>query len=734
MASYSFNKSELCEQCASWDFDHLFKGDVDNAHLVGPLRDEGSKRTWDRRTLDAVRRNVDCRLCQFIYQLVITSSAWTEASEDGRKSSNAFILNYQKEEFCSLLPSDQSYGGKEKITTLALELQDTWNRQESSPTLSYLNYPHLQCYQFRGDQNGQQSQQMLAVRRLKTQIDFELVQQWVKSCNAHGQACMKQTSFERKPAALRLIDIKGRSLVWKTMAKDYAALSYMWGPPSLGQARLTQTTRAGLFLEGALAEENDTIPRTIRDAIVVCERLAIPYLWVDALCIEQDSSDLNVHLHMMNDIYAAAYLTIVAACGADSWSGLSGMMPDSRKVHQPSILIDNMEIGLAVPEFWTSVMHSSWASRGWTFQERLFSRRMLIFAESQCFFYCDKMSRFESTITELEEGGKDITHRFLYPHLWVDDRDKLFNLKTRLFSIYEDEHTLINYFQLFRNHRRLTLTYQEDVLRAFGGVITTYERHMSSEFHFGMPLSMFTWAVLLDCTQSTRRPNFPSWSWAGWSTDREEYKYPGWTVSESSKTVLFYRLHPTLNARDKQEEWSLQAIDDVHVPKSAGSRRAIDVALRGHVDQPLPAHLDRQDLEKLLIFDALTSRLEVSPQNLSSFRDSKYMPDPNGAIFDQDHNMTFAGLRVMGSSESTTELFPAYLSRHIFPKDMLGNPIPTILECVLIAKGNNQYGRVVWLMVVDMDDNGISTRLSFCILLEIYWLESNPQTRRVHLM
>jgi hypothetical protein len=186
-----------------------------------------------------------------------------------------------------------------------------------------------------------------------------------------------------------------------------------------------------------------------------------------------------------------------------------------------------------------------------------------------------------------------------------------------------------------------------------------------------------------------------------------------------------------LNDRDKQEEWTLQAIDD-HVPILADSPRAIDVALLGYVDQPLPAHLDRQDLEKLLIFDALTSKLEVSPQNLSSFKNSKYMPDPNGAIFDQDHNMTFAGLRVMGSSEGTTELFPAYLSRHIFPKDMLGNPIPTILECVLIARGYRN--KVVWLMVVDTDDNGISTRLSFCILLETYWLKSNPQTRRVHLM
>ncbi|KAH8760097.1 heterokaryon incompatibility protein-domain-containing protein, partial [Hyaloscypha sp. PMI_1271] len=228
----------------------------------------------------------------------------------------------------------------------------------------------------------------LAGRRIDTQIDFNLVQRWIKVCSAHGPACSKQTFFGRKVSHIRLIDIDRRRLVWRTTSEAYTALSYMWGPPSLPQVRLTRSTQAGLFLDGALAEDNNMIPRTIRDAMLVCERLAIPYLWVDALCIEQDSTDFNAHLRMMNDIYASAYLTLAAAAGEDSWAGLPGVLPNSRKIHQTSIAIDGWDIGLATPHFLSFVIRSPWANRGWTFQERLFSKRMLIFGEHQCFFYC----------------------------------------------------------------------------------------------------------------------------------------------------------------------------------------------------------------------------------------------------------------------------------------------------------------------------------------------------------
>ncbi|PMD39463.1 HET-domain-containing protein, partial [Hyaloscypha variabilis F] len=353
----------------------------------------------------------------------------------------------------------------------------------------------------------------MAGRRIGAQINFVLVDYWISSCNGHGAGCSKPTLPEPVRSNIRLIDIKARRLVWARTSYTYAALSYMWGPPSLQQARLTRSTEAELFSEGSLGDGNDTVPRTIRDAIIVCERLRIPYLWVDALCIEQDSPDFSVHLQRMNDIYAAAYLTIVAASGTDSWAGLPGVMPNSRDVYQPSIIVRNIGIGLAVPEFWNSVVNSPWADRAWTFQERLFSNRMLIFAQSQCFFYCDKSSRFESTITEIGDGAEEIPYSLLSTLEWVEMRTKF---KGELFGASTKE-SLRAYFKLIRNYRRLTLTYQTDVLRAFSGVMAAFERQMSTSFYFGLPLSMFTWALLMDYTHCVRRPEFPSWTWAGWS-------------------------------------------------------------------------------------------------------------------------------------------------------------------------------------------------------------------------
>jgi hypothetical protein len=127
-------------------------------------------------------------------------------------------------------------------------------------------------------------------------------------------------------------------------------------------------------------------------------------------------------------------------------------------------------------------------------------------------------------------------------NFWVSDREKLYILSSR------SENGLKEYFSLFSNHRTFSLTYEEDVLRAFGGVIATFEENMSSQFFFGLPFSMFTWALLLDYTQFSRRASFPSWSWAGWSAGREDYLYPYKSVvlNRSWTLTVFYHLHPTL--------------------------------------------------------------------------------------------------------------------------------------------------------------------------------------------
>jgi hypothetical protein len=66
----------------------------------------------------------------------------------------------------------------------------------------------------------------------------------------------------------------------------------------------------------------DAIPQTIFDAISVAKSIPVDYLWVDALCILQDSKkDKVIELAKMKDIYRNSLVTIVAANAEDVSSG-----------------------------------------------------------------------------------------------------------------------------------------------------------------------------------------------------------------------------------------------------------------------------------------------------------------------------------------------------------------------------------------------------------------------------
>lgn len=68
----------------------------------------------------------------------------------------------------------------------------------------------------------------------------------------------------------------------------------------------------------------EKLPRTIRDAVTVTRSLGIRYLWVDALCIIQDSqSDWRAEAPKMMNVYRNAYLTIAATVGDNADSGLA---------------------------------------------------------------------------------------------------------------------------------------------------------------------------------------------------------------------------------------------------------------------------------------------------------------------------------------------------------------------------------------------------------------------------
>ena len=172
--------------------------------------------------------------------------------------------------------------------------------------------------------------------------DISLLQSWVALCEKSHKRC--QSSGHRftgdprwEQPSLRVIDVVEKKLCRiRPENSRYAALSYVWGAPS--NFMCTKETISSLLCSKGLLPVMSKIPQTIQDAIELVERLGERYLWVDQLCIIQDDrDDRNNIISAMAGIYSSAFVTIIAASGSDSNTGLPGVRPSSRKVAQAVI-------------------------------------------------------------------------------------------------------------------------------------------------------------------------------------------------------------------------------------------------------------------------------------------------------------------------------------------------------------------------------------------------------------
>ncbi|RYC57583.1 hypothetical protein CHU98_g8627 [Xylaria longipes] len=96
----------------------------------------------------------------------------------------------------------------------------------------------------------------------------------------------------------------------------YATLSYCWG-----QSPHLRTSKDSIkqFMEAVPAK---LLPATYNEFIKIARALAIPYVWIDALCIIQDDEEewQNEAAHM-GDIFQGSIFTIAAAQSSDTSEG-----------------------------------------------------------------------------------------------------------------------------------------------------------------------------------------------------------------------------------------------------------------------------------------------------------------------------------------------------------------------------------------------------------------------------
>lgn len=152
-----------------------------------------------------------------------------------------------------------------------------------------------------------------------------VVRGWLGRCRRdHGTPCEIQrdgVSHERnKQSFFGVIDLTEMRLTRLPPGSRYVALSYTWGDQNDFKCNRSNIRDLQRF-EGIM-KILDRLPKVIQDAMDLTRGLGERYLWVDALCIVQDSHmSWQLNANIMDQVYSHATCTICAADGADAKTG-----------------------------------------------------------------------------------------------------------------------------------------------------------------------------------------------------------------------------------------------------------------------------------------------------------------------------------------------------------------------------------------------------------------------------
>lgn len=180
---------------------------------------------------------------------------------------------------------------------------------------------------------------------------------WISDCCERHPACLPRPQCRTLPS--RLVDVGIRSdadgpyppprLVETGgggQAGQYVVLSYCWGQAS----RPVMTTRSTISTHVRDGLPVDDLPQTVLDAIEITRRLGKRYLWVDVLCIVQDSREnKDREISRLQDYFAESFVTVIAASAESCMSGFLQSRRDFRGRFQGEMLPDRLPPSFKIP-------------------------------------------------------------------------------------------------------------------------------------------------------------------------------------------------------------------------------------------------------------------------------------------------------------------------------------------------------------------------------------------------
>jgi hypothetical protein len=384
---------------------------------------------------------------------------------------------------------------------------------------------------------------------MKTAID------WMQVCLQTHNLCHRDL-VEMKSLPTRLIEIAGhpdqptlRLCSSSEIPSDtqYVSLSHCWGDFQLFTLK---TSNLESLKENVDMSE---LPKTFREAVKVTQRLGFSYIWIDSICIMQDSKqDRERETATMADVYSGAQCNIAASASRNGGEGLF-------RARNPCLarplnvwatwkgegLAEGPYTLIYADPFEVEILPEPLNRRAWVFQERLLSRRVLQFGTNQVHWKCRENmaceafpdtlpfsslfatddawieSLFSDPYTDAKYGYDFVPGRSdaLAAHLLAERHKRspqehleanLFHLRSKLYSAW---------IVLVAEYSQCDLTYSSDrplaisgVARAMAAKLGEGDRYIAGMWE-SKTVELLLFGRDTKASEWPETPRAPSWSW-----------------------------------------------------------------------------------------------------------------------------------------------------------------------------------------------------------------------------
>jgi hypothetical protein len=229
--------------------------------------------------------------------------------------------------------------------------------------------------------------------RVRAADNLEKSKDWLHACRTNHETCSTWCSnlatSGKRPTRIFELTATGAKVRCNTQSIqnfEYLALSHIRGSDPSQQLRLT-TSRIEEF---QIAVPWNELPDLFKETLRITRGIGFQYVWIDSLCIVQDSSsDWETQASMMSAVYSNAVCSIAFLIGPGNMHRISREDPRtlspcvvrSASITKKGVYIVPSSKALPILMTHSYMSQEHWPLRGraWTFQENLLSPRTILY-------------------------------------------------------------------------------------------------------------------------------------------------------------------------------------------------------------------------------------------------------------------------------------------------------------------------------------------------------------------